>query len=273
MLLSGVLYAGLVGALLGAASLVHPLAALGISGRAQGAIVATVGLTLAVLALAWPARIVRSPTTSSHLDRLLRDYQFGEVHHLRIRAPATRVFQALKDVRADEITFYRALTWIRAPRLPSDTRPGILNPPAGRPLLEGALASGFVLLAESPPRELVFGVPNLLALREDGGRRTPPAPGARLRSPHENTAAFVEPGPAHAVKVAMNFVVDEEADGWCTLRTETRVLAADDNARRRFAAYWRLILPGSDVIRRTWLRAIRARAEGSPDDRAGAPSR
>jgi len=32
--------------------------------------------------------------------------------------------------------------------------------------------------------------------------------------------------------------------------------------RRRFAAYWRLIYPGSALIRRSWLRAIRQRATG-----------
>jgi hypothetical protein len=31
---------------------------------------------------------------------------------------------------------------------------------------------------------------------------------------------------------------------------------------RRFAIYWRRIHPGSDIIRRMWLRAIKLRAEG-----------
>jgi hypothetical protein len=30
---------------------------------------------------------------------------------------------------------------------------------------------------------------------------------------------------------------------------------------RQFAVYWRLIHPGSDIIRRMWLRAIKRRAE------------
>jgi hypothetical protein len=46
------------------------------------------------------------------------------------------------------------------------------------------------------------------------------------------------------------------------LTTETRVLATDSRTRRLFAAYWRLILPGSALMRRTWLAAIRRRAEG-----------
>ena len=60
----------------------------------------------------------------------------------------------------------------------------------------------------------------------------------------------------------MNFRMEDEGGGWTRLTTETRIYATDASARRRFAAYWRLIYPGSALIRRTWLRAIRERAEG-----------
>ncbi len=42
---------------------------------------------------------------------------------------------------------------------------------------------------------------------------------------------------------------------------ETRVHATDDPTKRKFAAYWRTIYPGSALIRVMWLRAIRRRAE------------
>jgi hypothetical protein len=60
----------------------------------------------------------------------------------------------------------------------------------------------------------------------------------------------------------MNFRVDRDGAGGCTLSTETRVFATDPASRRHFAAYWRVIYPGSALIRRMWLRAIRLRAEG-----------
>jgi hypothetical protein len=47
-------------------------------------------------------------------------------------------------------------------------------------------------------------------------------------------------------------------------RSETRVHTTDAAAERRFAAYWRLIYPGSAFIRRMWLEAIRQRAESFP---------
>jgi len=49
--------------------------------------------------------------------------------------------------------------------------------------------------------------------------------------------------------------------GFSLLSTETRVYANDAASRRRFAVYWRLIYPGSALIRRMWLRAIARRAE------------
>jgi hypothetical protein len=45
------------------------------------------------------------------------------------------------------------------------------------------------------------------------------------------------------------------------LTTETRIYATDTSARKKFAAYWRVIYPGSALIRVMWLRAIRGRAE------------
>jgi len=45
------------------------------------------------------------------------------------------------------------------------------------------------------------------------------------------------------------------------LTTETRIYATDASSRRAFARYWRVIYPGSSLIRRMWLRAIKKTAE------------
>jgi hypothetical protein len=58
----------------------------------------------------------------------------------------------------------------------------------------------------------------------------------------------------------MNFVVTPDAAAGSVLSTETRVFATDPAGRRRFARYWRVIYPGSAIIRRMWLRAIARRA-------------
>ena len=58
----------------------------------------------------------------------------------------------------------------------------------------------------------------------------------------------------------MNFAVTPHGPNGSIVSTETRVFASSPSARRRFAAYWRVIYPGSAIIRRMWLRAIEKRA-------------
>src|SRR6267143_1372507 len=63
---------------------------------------------------------------------------------------------------------------------------------------------------------------------------------------------------------AMNFQIEDSGSGDVLVTTETRVYATDAPTRRKFAAYWRVIYPGSALIRTMWLRAIKQRAEKSP---------
>jgi hypothetical protein len=59
----------------------------------------------------------------------------------------------------------------------------------------------------------------------------------------------------------MNFRLRDAGAGETWLSTETRIFATDDRAKRRFAVYWRVIYPGSALIRRMWLRAVKENAE------------
>ena len=58
----------------------------------------------------------------------------------------------------------------------------------------------------------------------------------------------------------MNFLVSPDGPHASIVSTETRVHANDARSRRLFARYWRVIYPGSALIRRMWLRAIERRA-------------
>jgi hypothetical protein len=245
--------AGLTILLIGAVSLVRPLRRLGIRNRKIAALWLSAGLGVLMAGLFLPAPLERVSQRRMLLDELLPAFQFSEHHEVRVHAPRERVFEAVREVTAREIRFFRLLTWIRAPRL-SKARESILAPPADRPILEVALRSGFSLLAEQPPREIVFGT--FL------GRRS-----IRALSPQ----AFATLDPPAVSKVAMNFRIEEEDNGWCRLTTETRVFSTDESARRAFAPYWRIIYPGSSVIRHMWLAAVRRRAERVADP--GKPSR
>lgn len=152
------------------------------------------------------------------------------------------MYDAIKHVRADEITFFRALTWIRrgGRALPRS----ILNAGTDRPLLEVATSSGFIYLADDAPHEVVVGT-IVIKPRDSHEALTP-----------DTFRKTLPPGFAIA---AMNFVV--RADGAGSLvTTETRIHANSADARRRFGIYWRIIYPGSALIRRMWLRAIERRA-------------
>ncbi len=182
----------------------------------------------------------------SRLDEFAPAWQFREVHRLSVEAPADRVYGATKAVTAREIRFYRVLTWLR--RLGRPGPPDILNPPADRPIIEVATRTGFLLLADAPPGEIVIGK---VVIAPRGA--TPPATAEEYR-------LLAGPGWARAT---MNFLIEPQGSG-CVVTTETRVHATDTRSEGRFRLYWMLIYPGSALIRRMWLRAIRLRAESPP---------
>ncbi len=240
------MYSGLATIFLGVVSLLRPLRCLAIPRRTHAAAAVGAGAVLVAAAVTLPAPVRRARTRRSLLDEHLAAWQFAERHAMRVYASADRTYEAVLAVTAREIRGFRLLTWIRAPRWPTRQRPpSILNPPADRPILDVALASGFYRLAEEPGREIVLG-------------RVVVAPERTRLATAEEFAALERPGYA---KAAINFRVAEIGGGWCLLTTETRIYATDRSARRRFGAYWRLIEPGSALIRRMWLRAIRRRAE------------
>ncbi len=254
---SVLLYAGFTVGLAGALSLVRPLGFLGIPTRERAAIFVGLGLLLIVAAALLPAPLRRAAAMRTQLDRFIPAWQFAERHEILVRAPPQRVEQAVRAVPAREIRLFLLLTWIRRPRLPSSDVPAdILAPPADRPILDVALGSTFLLLAEEPAREIVIGT---LVMVPPELRRLPPAERRRWRAAL-SPADFKDLADPGYAKAAMNFRMVDQRDGTTRLVTETRVFATDPATRRRFALYWRAIYPGSSLIRYGWLAAIRDRA-------------
>lgn len=176
-------------------------------------------------------------------------YDVSEIHSTVIRGTPAAVFEAIKTVPPQEIHFLRFLMGIRA--LPGRVLGGRRSAlDSRRPLLAQFLNAGFVILAEAENRELVVGGIGQF-WRPWGGE-------VRNVKTTDEFVAFGDPG---YVKAAVNFSITPGAAAMVTVRTETRVLATDAGARVHFARYWRLIHPGSAVIRRMWLRAIRRRVE------------
>lgn len=250
-----VVYFGLITMLTGGVSMVTPLKFLTIHSRWQGLAILVTGLLMVVIGSSLPATETRVTAPHTQLDQFIPAWQFGEFHSIRIAAPKEKVYVALKQVTANEIHFFNTLIWIRR-----FGRPGpesILNPPPDTPLLQVATKTSFIVLAEEPNREFVIGT--LIATPRGwrpGGNKTPEA--------FKALAASESPGYALA---AMNFRLEDcpaakAASLPCTLlTTETRVYATDASSRRAFARYWRVIYPGSSLIRIMWLRAVKERAK------------
>lgn len=243
---SCLVYAGVIVALLGGLSIVKPLRFLRIRSRRKAAMVLGVGVLLAGTGFVWPAGETRIVVAQTKLDEFVPVYQFSEFHSIRVAAPRERVYPAIKAVTTDEITLFRTLTWIR--RFGRTGPESILNAPGQLPILDVATRTGFILLAEEPGREIVLGT---AVVAPRGFQRT-------KKVTPEDFKALHEPGFAVA---GMNFRVEDAGPGECQVTTETRVYATNAEARHRFAPYWRVIYPGSALIRRMWLRAVKRRAE------------
>jgi hypothetical protein len=247
MIDSYLVYFGVTLFFAGFLSLIRPLRFLGISNRRRGLAVAGVGLLLALGTLLLPYRRKEAATHITKLDAWMPQWQVGERHTLHVAAPPEKVFAAIHAVRADEILLFRTLIAIRRCGEPGPE--SIMNAPEKKPLLDVATQTTFVLLEEEAPRELVIGT--IIA-----------APREVRASAKLTPELFRKTLPPGVVLATMNFVVLPDNDGGSSVSTETRIYANNPSALRRFGIYWRIIHPGSDIIRRMWLRAIKRRVEG-----------
>lgn len=182
----------------------------------------------------------------SPLDRWLPDHKHSEVHETTIAAPLEVVRRAIREVTGGEIALGRLLFGIRSVPALLTGQP-FPRREHQRPLLETMTAGGFLLLSDEPDA-MVLGVV---------GRFWQPTGNVLKLSDPEEFLSFATEGYA---KGAVDFTLRELGDGRVHLRTETRVLPLGSRATRRFGLYWFFVHPGSALLRRTWLRAIRKRA-------------
>jgi hypothetical protein len=178
------------------------------------------------------------------LDEFLPTYDVNEVHTIDTGASPAAVMEAIRALTPQEVPLLVALMAVRSvPRLLTRSRPSLRGP-----LLDGFLRAGFATLRELPD-EVVLGAV---------GRFWQPTGGLR---PIEaaDFGDFATPGFAKAV---FDFRLERAGDR-TIVRTETPVATTDAHAQRRFGLYWKLVYPGSALIRVAWLRAIRKRAERS----------
>jgi hypothetical protein len=178
------------------------------------------------------------------LDGFVPAFDIVERHAVRVRAPSRTTFEAALAMDLEASPVVRAL--VRARELALGAR-------ATRTRTAGAFidrmrAIGWAELARVPGREVVMGAV------------TQPWEADVVFRPLSPDAfrAFDTPG---FVKIAWTIRVDPDGDQASVFRTETRAVATDTTARRRFRRYWAFVSPGIVLIRWTLLGSVRRAAE------------
>ncbi len=243
-------YTATLVAFVGALGVVWPLRWLHRASRRRAALMLLTGIAgVVTIAVITPSRA--SAATRSGIDEFAPEFHFREHHTIIVAAPPDRVYAAIKSVSADDIALFNLFTSIRR-----FGRPGpesILNAPRQQPILDVATRTGFLLLLDRPAAEVVIGSVVVAPPRYGAQREGP-----RREFTGEDFKGLTQPGFA---KATMNFRIEDLGNGTSRIDTETRVFATDGTALRRFAPYWRIIFPGSWILRATWLEAIKTRAE------------
>ncbi len=169
------------------------------------------------------------------IDEFLPRYDVNARYQIDVHSTVSEVYLAARFLN---MSSSRAVRWLyRLRGLPQDDL-----------TLDGMFKWGFVLLADKPSHELVFGLVGRFWAYSPQIQRV-------------NADAFIkfdQPGFAKAVG---NMAFSGRGDGSVRLTTETRIHCPDDVTRRCFRLYWLLIGPFSGIIRKEWLRLIKQRAE------------
>lgn len=186
------------------------------------------------------------------LDRFVPRYDIAERHHILIDAPAEITFAAAREMDLNQSSIARAI--FRTREVVLGAEPDTATRPRGLVALTTSI--GWGVLAEVPGRELVMGAVT-----------QPWKANVVFRSlPSNEFAAYHEPG---YVKIVWTLRADPVNAAQSIFRTETRAVATDEDARRKFRRYWSLLSPGIIVIRWMALGPLKADAErrARTDDR------
>jgi hypothetical protein len=189
------------------------------------------------------------------LDRFMPRYEIAERHHIQVAAPATVTFAAARDIDLNDVWIVRAIFKTREVVL--GATPDAAPHPRGIVALTTSI--GWGVLAEVPDRELVMGAVTQPWKANVVFRALPP----------DEFAAFHEPD---YVKIVWTVRADPVSAARSVFRTETRALATDAQARRKFRRYWSFVSPGIIVIRRMTLGPLKADAERRATHAAFAPA-
>lgn len=181
------------------------------------------------------------------LDDFCPHWEFRESHMITTHATTPVILEALRTITPAEVPLVNCLMKIRS--FPSLALGESLFRSDNRiPFLDQILGSGFLILGNSEHEILIGTV----------GQFWKPSGGLchDIHTPEE-FREFEKPGWA---KVGWNVIVEGE-EPRRRIRTETRITCTDRASRIKFRFYWTIIRPGSGMIRKSILRALKQKAE------------
>ncbi len=179
----------------------------------------------------------------SPLDPFIPVADVRERHAVLVHAPADVVYEVATHFDMQSLALVRGIVALRAAFLR-----GHRAKRQWRGLVEETRALGWARLAETPGRRYVSGA------------QCQPWVGDVVFTPIPAAAFRAAAAPDH-VKIGWTLETTPIAPGVTWLATETRAVAADDAARRRFLRYWRFTRAGVVAIRWLLLPAIRRESE------------
>jgi hypothetical protein len=188
-----------------------------------------------------------APGAASVIDRWMPVFDVATRHAIEIAASRETVYRILRTTDPSRHWLVALLMGLR--RLPAQLAGPVRaapRPGADRGSLRGP--TGFCLLEEAPPGEFVLGLTG----------RFWTASGGLVPTDAEH---FRDGPPAGFARAVWGFALEDLGPRTTRLVTETRVRCAEAASRRRFLLYWRVIRPGSGLIRRALLRRVRRDAE------------
>ena len=178
------------------------------------------------------------------LDRFMPRYDVVERHHIHVAAPADVTLAAAREQELQGVPLIHAI--FRAREILLRATPDTHQQPRG--LLAMTKALGWGVLAEVPDREIVMGAVT-----------QPWEANVTFRAlPSDAFASFDEPG---FVKIAWTLRADPITATASLFKTETRAVATDVAARRRFRRYWAFMSAGIALIRWLSLQPLKRDAE------------
>lgn len=168
--------------------------------------------------------------------KYLPEYHFNEKHDILISTTPEKLNALLSDFDSSDSWIIRILLALRG--ISSETSKGI----------EGWKKMGFVILEHETNKEIILGLIGQFWNIKGNIQRL-------------NADEFIEFVDPNYAKATWNFEILPQGENLVRLETETRILCADENTRKKFGRYWFFIQPFSALIRIEMLKLIKRKAE------------